>query len=70
MDITGNAALVTGANRGLGRQRTAELRERGTASTPRVLPPMVTALRTRYRSRQPNCSPRSLRRTAFLPCAR
>ena len=29
MDITGKTALVTGANRGLGRQLAAELRDRG-----------------------------------------
>ena len=31
MDITGSVALVTGANRGLGRQFAAELVERGAA---------------------------------------
>jgi NAD(P)-dependent dehydrogenase (short-subunit alcohol dehydrogenase family) len=29
MDITGKTALVTGANRGLGRQLAAQLRDRG-----------------------------------------
>jgi len=29
MEITGKTALVTGANRGLGRQLAAELRDRG-----------------------------------------
>ena len=29
MEITGKTALVTGANRGLGRQRAAQLRDRG-----------------------------------------
>ena len=29
MDITGTTALVTGANRGLGRQLAAQLRDRG-----------------------------------------
>ena len=35
MDITGKTALVTGANRGLGRHLAAELRDRAPASTPR-----------------------------------
>ena len=31
MDITGKTALVTGANRGLGRQLAAQLRDRAAA---------------------------------------
>ena len=31
MDITGTTALVTGANRGLGRQLAAQLRDRAAA---------------------------------------